>query len=535
MPPSALDIPDFRGDVSNAPRELSPYESAAGPYRFVPSAVVVPSSPDDVSALVRWAAREERALVPRGAGTGMPGHNVGSGVIVDLGRELATVGKVDRERRTIRVGPGARAAAVDAAARAAGLYFPPLPSSAERCTVGGMIANNAAGARSFRWGATRAWVEEVDAVLPDGSTAELGPGRRLPAPMETLRRRLREDLGADPARHPKWPAVRKNSSGYALDAFVATGDGAQLVTGSEGTLALVTSAVLRLVERPAERAVVLLRVPDANDLPDMVDAAGSAGAVACEYLGRRIIEMAELARDPEIAPIARDAEGLLLVELEGDRDAVESGLGALRELLPDLPSRIACDASRRESLWTLRHRASPTIEDAASRGLRSMQFIEDCVVPPGRLPAFLRGLRGILDAADTDAVVFGHAGDGNLHVNPLVDVARPDWRTRVRSILEATVDLVAGLGGTLSGEHGDGRVRAPFLQAIWGADLTRAFETTKSSLDPGAILNPGVILPVEGQDPLDGLRPPAPPHDDAEPGAMESCRDEQSSHDGAST
>jgi len=531
MSPSPRDIPDFHGHVLAPTADRSSYERASGPYRFVPRDVVVPTRPDDVAALARWASREGRALVPRGAGTGMPGHNVGTGVIVDLAQELRTVDPVDRDRRTVRAGPGARAAEIDAAARAEGLYFPPLPSSAERCTLGGMVANNAAGARSFRWGATRAWIEGLDVVLADGSSARLGPGRPLPAPMEALRRRLHDDLGADPARHPRWPAVRKNSSGYALDAFLATGDGAQVVAGSEGTLALVTSAVLRLVERPTTRAAVLLRVPAPDDLPEMVEAAGSVGASACEYLGRRILEMAELARDPEIAPLARDADGLLLIELEGERDAVESGAETLQKLLPDLPAKTAREKARREELWTLRHRASPTIEAAASRGLRSMQFVEDCVVPPGRLPAFLGGLREILEAADTDAVVFGHAGDGNLHVNPLIDVTRPDWSQRVRSILEATVDLVADLGGTLSGEHGDGRVRAPFLETIWGADLTRAFEMTKSSLDPGGILNPGVVLPVAGQDPLDGLRPPDAPRDPVESRAMEPRRDDRISRE----
>jgi len=307
MSPTTLDIPRFRGEMVEAPAPTSEYARASGPYRFVPSHVAVPSSADDVAALVRWADREGRPLVPRGAGTGMPGHNVGEGVIVDLAREFSAVGEVDREHRTIRVGPGARAKDVDAAARAVGLYFPPLPSSAERCTVGGMVANNAAGARSFRWGATRAWVGGGDAVLASGAHVELGPGHPLPGPMERLRRRLREELGPEPARHPRWPAVRKNSSGYALDAFLATGDGAQLVTGSEGTLVLVTSVLLRLVDRPAERAVVLVRVPRPDDLPEIVEAARSVGAAACEYLGRRIVEMAELDRDPEIAPLARDA------------------------------------------------------------------------------------------------------------------------------------------------------------------------------------------------------------------------------------
>jgi FAD/FMN-containing dehydrogenase len=136
-----------------------------------------------------------------------------------------------------------------------------------------------------------------------------------------------------------------------------------------------------------------------------------------------------------------------------------------------------------------------------------MQFIEDSVVPPGRLVEYLRALEGILDRENTEAVMFGHAGDGNVHVNPLVDVRTPGWRARVRRILEATVDLVAELGGTLSGEHGDGRIRAPFLERIWGPSLAAAFRQVKRSLDPAGVLNPGVVVPLPGQDPLRGLTP----------------------------
>ena len=158
-----------------------------------------------------------------------------------------------------------------------------------------------------------------------------------------------------------------------------------------------------------------------------------------------------------------------------------------------------------ERLWSVRHAASPVIQSRASEGLVSMQFIEDSVVRADRVPDYLRGLGQILEQEETDAVMFGHAGDGNVHVNPLVDVRRPDWRDRVRRILEATVDLVAGLEGTLSGEHGDGRLRGPFHPRIWGETLTGAFGRVKATLDPHGIFNPGAVVPLPGQDPLAGL------------------------------
>jgi FAD/FMN-containing dehydrogenase len=198
---------------------------------------------------------------------------------------------------------------------------------------------------------------------------------------------------------------------------------------------------------------------------------------------------------------------MVLLEVEGERDEVETGLASLRRWVDEegTGSVEAAGEEERERLWEVRHAASPLIARATERGRVSTQFIEDSVVPVAAVPAYLLGLDEILGRAGTEAVVFGHAGDGNIHVNPLVDVRTPGWRDRVRTILEETVTLVAELGGTLSGEHGDGRVRAPFLDRIWSPPLAAAFREVKTRLDPGGLMNPGVIVPLPGQDPLEGL------------------------------
>jgi FAD/FMN-containing dehydrogenase len=203
------------------------------------------------------------------------------------------------------------------------------------------------------------------------------------------------------------------------------------------------------------------------------------------------------------------AAAALLVELDGDVDAVSTAADSLSLLARELRLDVVVgrEESDRKSLWNLRHAASPLISDSARAGLVSTQIIEDSVVPPEALGAYLSGVDDILHATKTDAVVFGHAGDANIHVNPLLDVRRSSWRDDARTILTETVDLVADLGGTLSGEHGDGRLRAPFVEQIWGSRLTRCFETVKATLDPTGILNPGVIIPLPDQDPLEGLWP----------------------------
>ncbi len=485
---------------------LAPYGGASGPVSIPPIACVRPRDQDDLSVLLSWVFAEGASVVPRGAGTGMPGGNVGPGIAVDLSASFTYIAPPQPNSRTIHVGAGAIAADVERAARTAGLFLAPLPSSAERCTIGGMVANNAAGARTYKYGAIRDWVRELEIVLGDGSQHRLVRGARGPLVFEDLHRSLCEEIGTTPG---SWPSVRKNSSGYALDRFMPAGDPVELIVGSEGTLAVVTGAVLDLAPVPEAAALVLLAVPSLDEVPSVLGAAAQVGAAACEFFGRRFLEITSMSSHPIVGRAVEGAAAVFLIEIDGGHDEVSGGAEALQRLGQELgsPAITAMEDADREALWEIRHAASPLIAACADRGLVSTQIIEDSVVPPESLGRYLTELDEILAKWETDAVIFGHAGDANVHVNPLLDVRRAGWRESARAILEETTDLVAGLGGTLSGEHGDGRIRAPLLERIWGEPLTRAFGDVKRHLDPTAVLNPGVILPLPGQDPLDGLLP----------------------------
>ncbi len=514
-PPSAdttLDrlarLPAIRGETLLDDLSLAPYRSASGPVSIAPIACVRPLDEDDLSSLLSWAANEGMSLIPRGAGTGMPGGNVGPGVTLDLSTSFTGVGPPQQEDRTIKVGAGAVAADVERAARSVGLFLPPLPSSAERCTIGGMVANNAAGARTYKYGAIRDWVRELEVVMHDGSQLRLVRGKRGPGLFEALHRSLQEEMGSGPT---SWPSVRKNSSGYALDRFMPQGNPIELVVGSEGTLAVVTSVTLDLEPVPQATALALVAVHSLDDTPSVLAEAATLGASACEFFGRRFLEITSMSSHPVVGPTVADAAAAFLVEVDGTVDEVSRGLEALRRLGRELgsPAVTALDRTDQELLWEIRHAASPVIAGCADRGLRSTQIIEDSVVPTESLGRYITQLDGILSRWETDAVLFGHAGDANVHVNPLLDVTDAAWRERARGILEDTTDLVADLGGTLAGEHGDGRIRAPLLERIWGDTLTGAFFRVKDHFDPGGILNPGVIVPLPGQDPLEGLWPEA--------------------------
>lgn len=490
----------FVGEAIVDPDAVAGWAGASGPFWQVPTAVVVPRTADDVGLLILWARTHGVAIIPRGAGTGMPGGNVGPGVVLDLS-DLDRVVPDDPQGYAVRAGAGATGDACREIALAHGRQLPALPSSAPWSTVGGMVACNAAGARSYALGSIRDWVREITVVRADGvvDVHRRGGGSDT-EPWAGLRSRLKADL---PQPLP-WPRVRKNSSGYALDRFLDTGDVLDLLVGSEGTLGVVTEVVLETHAPPAHRAVVALGVPDRRALPELVAGLRSDPHMrACEYLGSLLIRLGGLDHDPRLRGV-RTSEGLLLVELAGAREAVEARAAELTREAP-WGAVAASDPAGIESLWTLRHAANPMLGRALQQGRRSTQFIEDCVVPVERLPEFLSGLEEILARYRTEAVIFGHAGEGNLHVNPLIDLRRPDWRRGVAGILDETVSLVAGLGGTLAGEHGDGRLRTPFLDRIFSPEVVEAFATVKRALDPRGILNPGVVVPVAGVSPLEGL------------------------------
>lgn len=496
---------NFRGEFSTAKVSCEAFGRASGPISIVPQAVAAPLMADDVSELLRWAGQTGQSVVPRGAGTGMPGGNVGCGICLDLSRHLTEIGTVDRERRTIRVESGVIARHLDLVARRQGLFFPALPASAARCTLGGMLANNAAGARSFGYGSTRDWVVSLDVVWADGSRERMDGEAPASTRLDRLDKRLRER-----ARKalPRWPRVRKNSSGYAWDRFLSSEDPVQLLIGSEGTLGVIVAAELRLAPLPTTVTLAALPVPAIVELPRVVALATLHEAAACEFFGRTFLEITRLAESNDLGVNLSTAEALLLIEFDRGEDADAQARTALLELAKDwgVSVHFATDEAERHHMWSVRHEASPKIAEESQRSGRvSTQFIEDSVVPPDLLPDYLSGLQKILDRANIQAVIFGHAGDANIHVNPLIDVKLPGWRDQVRGVLEDTVELVAGLGGTLAGEHGDGRLRAPYLQRIWGTEWAEVFAETKRQLDPEGVLNPGVVVPLKGQDPLEGL------------------------------
>jgi FAD/FMN-containing dehydrogenase len=455
----------------------------------------------------------------------MAGGAIGSGLIVDMSR-MDTIGPIDVERRRVWVGPGAIRSEVNVAAMEKGLRFPVDPSSGKFCTMGGMASTNASGARTLGFGATRQWVTALDVVFSDGSRAQLSRGAPPPMDVAILSRFMSEVHPRIVDRKKKIAAgherVRKESSGYGLRPYLETGDIIDLLVGSEGTLAIIVGVELSLTSLPGATGSVLGAFSWLDNAVAAAAKARNIGAVACELLDRTFLDVARQGAALSVEGLPEETEAALLAEIEGETDSeVQEKSQTLAEEFRRAGAThvsVALTPVEQEEIWELRHAASPILA-RLDPGLKSMQFIEDGAVPPDRLAGYVKGVRAALASRSVRGVIFGHAGDAHVHVNPLIDVSLPDWRKKVEGLLEDVVTLTGRLSGTLAGEHGDGRLRAPLLAEVWPEEQVKLFEMIKRFFDPSGILNPGVKIPVAGQRPIENVK-----YDSALPSLLSEAR-----------
>jgi FAD/FMN-containing dehydrogenase len=504
-----LPSPALRGIFRTDTRARAAYSEGAGIYRILPQAVALPADDDDIKALISWAVEHRVPLVPRGAGSAMGGGNVGDGVVVDLTR-MARKLEVQKRGRAI-TGTAITLAELNATAAHHGLRLPPDPSSGRWATLGGMVSTNAAGARSIRYGSVRRWIEALTLVTGDGEVLTLrrgaGQGDNGSAALVRFQRDVSPLLrSAASLISSRFPRVAKNSSGYALDAYLASGDVLDLVIGAEGTLGIITEIEWKLDSVPAFRAGMRVQLRSLDHLGPAVERLKQCDPSALELLDRSFLDLIGTGALVEIG-LGTTPEAILLVEFERNQP------GALRQALAEAaaalqPWAIAVDTahspSDAERLWAIRHAASPILA-GLPEDRRSLQVIEDACVPLQRMGEYIATVRRLAATRGLAVVMFGHAGDGHIHVNLLPELARADWKAQVAGLFDEVTAAVVRLGGTPSGEHGDGRLRTGTLVDVYGAEIVDLFRAVKEAFDPRGVFNPGIILP-SGEPPISRLK-----------------------------
>lgn len=493
----------FAGEVETSPLVRVCYAGAAGIYAQRPRAVAFPANAEDVAAAIEFCRRQRLALTARGAGSGMAGNNIGRGLILDFTRYLNRVLGYDPASGAVVVQPGVTYDALNDFLRPYRRFLPPNPSSGRFCTLGGMVGNNASGMRSVKYGSTADWLAAARGFWGTGEAFDLRrravnsrQGHPVLAALETL---FRRSLPQPPA----WvPAVVKNSAGLRV---WSAWDGerlepVELLASSEGTLALFTELTFRTAPLPGARVTLLASLGSLEDLERAVEVLRAFAPSGLEFLDRTFLDPLRGANASARESVPAQAEAVLFVELEGPTRRIASNAG--REALAALErlalpgSRLAATPREADALWRLRRGASPSLA-RRHPGRAPLQFVEDSAVPPGTLSELLVGLRRIFADEGVPVMLFGHAGEYHVHANPLFETADLDLGARIERVAERVCELVAALGGTLSGEHGDGLARAAFAGIRFGA-AAEFFAAVRRVCDPDAILNPGKILPAAG-------------------------------------
>ncbi|MGW7579444.1 FAD-binding and (Fe-S)-binding domain-containing protein [Streptomyces sp. NPDC054765] len=484
-----------RGEVSFAAADRALMTMDASNYRRVPMAVVAPRDAEDVAAALRVCREHAVPVVPRGGGTSIAGQATGVGVVLDFTRHMRRIVSLDPAARTAVVQPGVILDDLRAAAGKHGLTFGPDPSTHSRCTLGGMIGNNSCGSHSVAWGTTADSVRELELLTYGGEQVRAGRGTGPTGAPTGLPPRLRDGVkalvdGELALLRTGYPDLPRRISGYALDALLpeAGTDLARALTGSEGTLGVLTEATVRLVETPAAQALAVLGYPDES----------AAAEAAHTLLPHRPMTVEGMAAD-----LVGSAAGLpkggawLFVEMGGASpgEATARAEALCRAAAADgaTDHTLVTDPAGQRGLWRIREDASGTATRLPD-GSEAWPGWEDCAVPPARLGPYLRDFRALLTQHGLRGTPYGHFGDGCIHVRIDFDLLTEPGIRRFREFSYDLGELVVAHGGSLSGEHGDGQARAELLPKMYGPELVGLFERFKSLWDPAAGLNPGMLV-----------------------------------------
>ncbi len=522
------------GDVRFDSYSRSLYATDASIYEVTPIGVVLPRSTDDVSAVVSYCADRGVPVLPRGGGTSLAGQAVNEAVVLDFTRYMDSLVALDEEDQIATAQPGITLGALNEACADHDIMFAPDPAWGDKSALGGAIGNNSTGAHSLVYGKTDVYIEECDVVLADGTVTTFGE-----VGLDTIAERadpdgdLEDRIYAEVARildeeyeliESRYPELKRNVSGYNLDWIVHEAESggvnlARLLAGSEGTLAIVTEATMSLVPQPETKAMALLAYDERRAAMADVEPILEHDPVAVEVLDDVLLDLARDSEEfgPLVESVVPDGTGAVLL-VEFFADSVPQGKDMVADLLADrvgdvrtravprpdagettsaprraFDGREAHDTAERERFWALRKSGLPILLSRTADE-KHVAFIEDVAIPPAALPAFVSDVESVLDRYETYASFYAHAGPGVLHIRPLINTKTSGGVDHMASIADDVTDLVLEYGGSVSGEHGDGRARTQWNRKLYGDKLFETFRDLKTAFDPNWLLNPGQVV-----------------------------------------
>jgi len=505
-----------RGQVRFSRHDRLLYATDASMYQIEPIGIVIPADADDAQRIIEFCFHRHLAMLPRGGGTSLAGSTVNHAVVIDLTPGMRALKHVDAANRTCEVESGISIDDLNTqlAQRDTGLYFAPDPATSAQSAIGGNIATNAAGTRSILYGRTSENLLAIDACLASGERVrfEAGAGKTNPTARALAEQVIDIVRSVEPLIRERYPKTLRQNAGYGLDrilkqldagATAETLDLAQLLCGSEGTLATTLAAKLKLVPVPKSKGLALLAFTSVDEAIAAVIPILSTGPSAVELVDNVVIEAARNNLEcspfvdafPKPAGTKGDPVAVLYVEyhsLTGQAEITQR-FAALEALVPHAAKRLVTDAKGMGDALKLRKAGEPLLHGLPG-ARKPLTFVEDNVVPVENLGRFVREFRAIVEREGTRAAFWAHASVGVLHVRPMLDPHDPADLDRLQRIAVEVADLAKSCGGVMSGEHGDGRIRGPFLRRFFGPELMTAFAQVKAAFDPKGLLNPGNIV-----------------------------------------
>ncbi|WP_069167195.1 FAD-binding and (Fe-S)-binding domain-containing protein [Nocardia altamirensis] len=474
------------GEVDGSQRRRAEYSSDASNYRVLPEAVVFPRDDEDVAAALEFAGENGLSVTARGGGTSVAGNAIGTGLVLDFSRHMNRIIDIDPQARVAHVQPGVVLSELQRAARPHGLRFGPDPSTQNRCTLGGMIGNNACGPRAVAWGRTSDTVRELRIL--DGGCTE----RRLSDDLSVLPGLAEFTMANLAVLRTELGRFDRQASGYGLEHLLPERGSAvaKAFVGTEGTCGLLLDATVELVPLPKSTVLTVLGYPDIATAADNVAAVMATAPTAVEGIDARLVDVVRTHRGA--VPELPRGGGWLFVESAGENKA--DALARAEQLcrtVDALDSRIVTDPVAAAALWHIRADGAGLAGRTAD-GHPAWPGWEDAAVPPERLGAYLRDFADLTAEHGVDGLLYGHIGDGCIHVR--LDLPIADAPQRFRRFLFDAAELVVSHGGSLSGEHGDGRARSELLSVMYSRTVLDVFAGYKALFDPANVLNPGVLI-----------------------------------------